>query len=490
MKRTPYLAALGASALALLFSSGPPAGASSHREAPAISEDPSVDCTDVYSFVSPDDVSKVTLIANYIPFEEPSGGPNYFKFSDTAIYEIHIDNNGDALEDITFQWRFTTTTKSAATFLYNTGAITYDAISDTYNNLNVEQRYDLIRIDGDRRTGTQTTLATNVLVAPNNVGTKSIPPGGYAALEAAAVRTLTNGMKIFAGPRDDGFYLNLGRAFDLINIDPVLPGGDDSLGGITKDDLAGFNCHTLALQIPISLVTSTGMMPSGVADPVAIIGVWSTASRRQVILNRLNGNPQYTGGAWVQVSRLGMPLVNEVVIPRSDKDKWNNSEPKDDAQFLTYVQNSELAGIMVALFGITVPANPRADLVTVFLTGVTGLNAKGVACEYQRLNMLVAPSAAPTRMGLIGAAAIVGPTAVPAVAGQSDGYPNGRRLVDDVIDISLRAVAGGYAFTPPTDVRPNNALGDTVIVNDRAFLPSFPYLPSPHDGVTRQHDNE
>ncbi|MCE9583790.1 MAG: DUF4331 domain-containing protein [Planctomycetes bacterium] len=491
MKRIPLLGAL-ASALALVLAHTSPVDASSHREAPAITEDPCVDCTDVYSFVSPDAPSKVTLIANYIPFEEPSGGPNYFKFSDTALYEIHIDNDGDAIEDITFQWKFTTTTKSSATFLYNTGAITYSAGGDTYTNLNVEQRYTLTRIDGPRRTGTETVLGTNILVAPNNVGTKSIP-GGYAPLAAAAVKALPSGITCFAGPRDDPFYLNLGRAFDLVNIDPVIPGGTDALGaplpsGPTKDDLAGFNCHTLALQIPITALTpgstgtTAGATPTGATDPNAIIGVWSTASRRQVILNRLNGKDQYTGGAWVQVSRLGMPLVNEVVIPRADKDKWNNSEPKDDAQFLTYVQNPELAGILVSLFGITVPANPRADLVTVFLTGITGVNAKGVPCEYQRLNMLIAPTVgALNRMGVLPG---------DSLAAQLDGYPNGRRLGDDTIDISLRAVAGGYAFTAPTDIFPNNKLGDTVISNDLPFGATFPYLASPHDGVSRQHDNE
>jgi hypothetical protein len=470
--------ALGAFALA-----GPTAPrvlASSHSEAPGTAADRAIDGTDVYAFTSPDAPTTVTLVANYFPLEEPAGGPNYYGFADDALYEIHVDNDGDAVEDITFQFQFTTTTKNADTFLYNTGPVTYDGMTDGYSNLNVEQRYTVTRVDGNRRTGTKTVLATNALVAPNNVGPKTFPGGVYdAAIVPPAIRTLPGGIKAFCGPRDDPFFIFLGRVFDLVNIDPVVPGGKDSQCGAVAggDHLAGYNCHSIVLQIPKVLLTSDGSAATDASAPTSIVGIWSTASRRQVKLNRTDGKDPVQGGAWTQVSRLGMPLVNEVVIPRKDKNKWNYTEPKDDAQFLSYVQNSELAGIINALFpSIAVPPPPRGDLVSVFLTGVAGVNLKGTACEYLRLNMATPVSASPNRMGLL--------------AGQGDGFPNGRRLGDDIVDIALQVVAGHlvggiYACTPIGNSA--RSLGDTVCTNDKPFLTTFPYLASPHDGVTRTH---
>ena len=458
----------------------PPVVASSHSEAPGTAQDRAIDCTDVYAFTSPDATSTVTLIANYFPLEEPAGGPNYFGFADDALYEIHVDNDGDAIEDVTFQFDFTTTTKNAATFLYNVGPVTYDAGGDTYTNLNVEQRYTLTRVDGDRRTGTKTVLATNVLVAPNHVGPKSFPGGAYdATIVPAAIRALPGGITTFCGPRDDPFFIFLGRVFDLVNIDPVVPGGQNTQCGAVPggDHLKGFNCHSIALKVPKALLTSDGSPATDPMNAASIVGVWSSASRRQVKLNRTDGRDPIEGGAWTQMSRLGMPLVNEVVIPRSDKNRWNYSEPRDDGQFLTYVQNSELAGIVTALFPtVVVPPAPRSDLVTVFLTGVPGVNAKGTACEYLRLNMATPVSPVPDRMGFL--------------AGQADGFPNGRRLTDDVVDIALQVVAGhlvGGAFScAPIGASPRS-LGDTVCTNDKPFLTAFPYLASPHDGVTRVH---
>lgn len=463
----------GIGSLALALNTTPEAQASSHREAPGIVEDPSVDCTDVYCFTSPDQTDTVTIIANYYPLQEPSGGPNYYRFSDKALYELHIDNNGDAKEDITFQFRFNTTTKNPDTFLYNTGQVTVAAGGNDYDNLNVVQRYSVTRVDGDRRKGTKTVLTTDRVCAPTNVGPKSIP--NYGNLENAANHTLAGGIKVFCGPRDDPFFINLGRSFDLLNIDPVLPGGQAAVQGATADHIAGFNVSTIAIQIPKSMLTADGSAATDAANPNSIIGVWSTSSRRQVILNRLKGKGQITGGAWVQVSRLGMPLVNELVISRAKKDVFNNSKPADDAQFLNFVTNPELSGILLSLFGgagLTVPPGPRNDLVAAFLTGVTGLNKKGAACEYQRLNMAIAPSANPNRLGVL--------------AGQLDGFPNGRRLGDDVVDIALRVVHGVLVDATTYSLE----LGDTVAVNDVPFKTTFPYVASPHDGVTRKHQNE
>ncbi len=447
-----------------------PAGASSHREAPLLTEDPAVDCTDLYAFVSPDRPDTVTIVANWIPFEEPSGGPNYYKFADfeTARYEIHVDQDGDAKEDLTFLVQFKTRVKNDKTFLYNTGPITYDDKARTYTNLNVEQFYRVFLVRGPRRGAESRLLGEFLLVAPNHVGPKSVP--SYDALVRPAIHDIADGVRVFCGPRDDPFFINLGRAFDLLNVDPVLPGGLDEQAGLAPDHLRGFNCHTIALQVPIALLTGAGEAPWGPDDPRAIVGIWTTASRRSVTLKPRGDREPF--GDWVQVSRLGMPLVNELVIPRGQKDAFNASEPKDDGQFLGFVQNPEIAGILNALFKLKVPPAPRNDLVTVFLKGVPGLNEKGAPCEYLRLNTAIPPSPEPHRLGVL--------------AGQKDGFPNGRRLGDDVVDIALR-VAAGVLAGPEYDAAPANALGDTVVGNDRPFLKAFPYVAPPHDGVNREH---
>lgn len=467
---------LALSAAALLAAAPGPLLASSHREAPGIAADPAIDATDLYAFVSPDRTNTVTLIANYVPLEAPYGGPNFFAFADwpAAQYEIHVDNNGDAVEDLTFLFQFRSETANEKTFLYNTGPITVDKNGGKkpYAGLNVYQYYRLYLVRGPQKTGEKQALLLGeyLPVAPNNVGPKSIPD--YAPLAAAAVREVKEGVRVFAGPRDDPFFINLGRTFDLLNVDPVLPGGRDEDAGKAPDHLRNFNVHSIALQVPIPLLMGAGgkaattAWPVPVDDPSAMIGVWTTASRAKTW--SLSPGKREASGDFVQVSRLGMPLVNEVVIPRGQKDLFNSSAPKDDGQFLSHVTTPELAGVLNALFKVKVPANPRNDLVQVFLKGVPKLTEKGVPCEYLRLNMAVPPSAEPNRLGLL--------------AGQQDGFPNGRRLGDDVVDIALRVVAG--ALDPKFNVAPNNQLGDTVVKNDKPFLASFPYLAPPTDGVT------
>jgi len=461
--------------LALTTFAAIPAAASSHREAPAIAADPAIDATDLYAFVSPDKPDTVTLIANYVPLEAPYGGPNFFGFADwpAAQYEIKVDNNGDAVEDLTFLFQFRTETANDKTFLYNTGPITLAANGSKtpYAGLNVYQYYRVYLVRGAQKAGEKQALLLGeyLPVAPINVGPKSI--ADYGSLANAAVRDVKEGIRVFAGPRDDPFFVNLGRTFDLLNVDAVLPGGRDEDAGKAPDHLRGFNVHSIALQVPISLLMGAGgtaatkAWPVPVDDPSATIGVWTTASRAKTWT--LSAGKRDASGDFVQVSRLGMPLVNEVVIPRGEKDLFNASEPKGDGQFLSYVQNPELAGVLKALFKLEVPANPRADLVQVFLKGVPKLTEKGVPCEYLRLNMAVPPSVKPNRLGLL--------------AGQQDGFPNGRRLGDDVVDIALRVVAG--ALDPKFNVAPNNQLGDTVVKNDKPFLASFPYVAPPTDGV-------
>lgn len=352
MKRTVVAVLVAAFVVVPLL---PRAQASSHREAPLISQDPLADNTDVYAFVSPADPSKVTLIANFIPLEAPYAGPNFFKFDDTVLYEIMVDNNGDAIEDVTFQFRFTTENRNPNTFLYNVGPVS----SIDSSNLVVLQRYTVSRVEGPRRVGRPTVLGSNMRTAPANVGRNSMP--NYPALAQQAIQPLTGGGRVFAGPREEGFYVDLARIFDLLQVQSV---------GI--DGTAGLNVHSIALEVPIEQLTRNGSRPTSATDPAAVIGVWSTASRRQVSVLAEGGEAPTSRGEWIQVSRLGHPLVNEVVIPRGMKDRFNASEPRDDSQFLNFVTDPEVARLFTALFGLRVPPTPRNDLVQVFLTGVPG----------------------------------------------------------------------------------------------------------------------
>ena len=428
--------------------------ASSHREAPLISQDPLADNTDVYAFVSPASPDKVTLIANFIPFEAPYGGPNFFKFDDTVGYEIMIDNDGDAVEDVTFQFQFTTKVLNPNTFLYNTGQIT----SLDSPSFNVRQSYTVSRVDGPRRHGRRTVLATNVPTPPVNVGIRSTP--NYESLAAAAVKQLPNGIKVFAGQRDDPFFVDL-NVFDLLAVPPVDTDNEDAL--------AGFNVHTIAIEVPISMLTRNGSTPTAANDPAAVIGVWSTASRPNVTTRKDDGTMD-SSSHYVQVSRLGQPLVNEVVIPRGAKDKFNSLEPTQDAVALPFVLDPEVPKLLSALFGIVSPPAPRADLVTIFLTGIPGLNQPPNVrpSEMLRLNVAIPPTANPNSLGVLG--------------GDIQGFPNGRRLGDDVVDIALRVMAGATPLTPSFNNGINAQLGDGVSVNDKPFLATFPYVATPHAG--------
>ena len=454
--------------LSLLAPTPAPTRASSHREAPLTSEDPLADNTDVYAFVSPDRQDTVTLIADYVPFQLPAGGPNFYRFGDDVLYEIHVNNDGSATDNIVFSFRFRTSTVDPNSFLYNTGTITYDAGTRTYKNWNRPQTYDL----SVTKNGVTQVLGTRLLSPPNNVGPASTP--NYAALVQPAIATgLPNGISSFAGQRDDPFFVDLGRTFDLLGVNPA--------GG--TDFLAGLSVNTLALQVPKSYLQG-----AVATDPV--IGVWATASRQKTTVLDGTGNKTATG-AFVQVSRLAMPLVNEVVIPLGQKDRFNATRvaPGADVQFLPRVTDPELAKLFVAL-GVDkdTPTTNRTDLVAVFLTGIKGINQPTTVspAEMMRLNMGIAPSTtdpnAVNRMGVLG--------------GQLDGFPNGRRLADDVADIELQAVAGilcqtGGPLAGPTPCRTskvNTALGDGVNANDLPFQTTFPYVANPRppygDGST------
>jgi hypothetical protein len=444
-----------------------PIAGSSHREAPLISDDPLADNTDVYAFVSPDDHETVTLIANWIPLEEPAGGPNFFKFGDDVRYEINIDNNGNAIDNIVYEFRFTSDVRDPKTFLYNTGPIT--SLNDP--NFNIRQTYRVTRV----QRGVRTVLGSGLTTPPVKIGARSEPD--YNSLVAEAIHSLSDGSKVFAGQRDDPFFVDLGSVFDLLGLRPFneahlipLP----AARGV--DGVGGFNVHTIALQVKKSLLTNDGSNGNDPKNLNSIIGVYSTTYRRRVRVLSPEGNDPGESGDWVQVSRLGMPLVNEVVIPLGRKNRFNASDPKDDAQFGAFVLDPEPARLIRALYpGVTVPPAPRSDLAAIFLMGIRGVNqpAHVVPSEMIRLNMGFPPSASPNRLGLL--------------AGQNDGFPNGRRLTDDVVDIELRALAGGTPFTPGFNHAPNNQLSDGVNANDKRFLATFPYVAGPFGGDSHQH---
>ncbi len=469
----------------LLLAAAAPVRASSHREAPLISQDPNADNTDVYAFVSPDRPDTVTIVANYIPLEEPAGGPNFAAFGDDVLYAINIDNDGDGEEDIQYRFRFKTAIRNPGSFLYNTGPIT--SLDDP--NWNMPQTYTVTRVEG----GTATVLGSGLRTPPVNVGPRSTP--GYEALAAAAVNDLPGGIKVFAGQRDDPFFVDLGSVFDLAGLRPFNNAHLIPLDpGPGVDGVGGYNTHSIVIQVPIDQLTRGHRTPDGPDDPTAVIGVYASASRRRVRILRDDGTSQQEAG-WVQVSRLGEPLINEVIIPLGKKDFWNRSDPADDAQFAKFYRSPELARVvnvlygdaLVALGGAPARTTGRDDLVLILLTGVPlpgghNLNFTGDAqADLLRLNMAIAPTH-PVGQG--------DPLGV--LNGDLAGFPNGRRLEDDVTDVELRAVADGYGsllhglFGLPNH-SPNNQLGDGVNGNDVPFLPHFPYVGTPHQGYEHEH---
>ncbi|MET8866192.1 DUF4331 domain-containing protein [Nonomuraea sp. NPDC004580] len=441
-------AAVAASSLAAFRTDS--GDASSHREAPMISGDPQHDNTDVYAFVSPDKAGTVTLMANWIPFQEPNGGPNFYPFATRSRYNMKIDNDGDAKTDVTYQWTFRNEDRrGTTTFLYNNGPVT--SLDDP--NLLFRQRYTLKRITP----GGTKTLVSDGVVAPSNVGRASMPD--YGALRDQAIKTLPGGGKSFAGQSDEAFFLDL-RVFDF------LYGGNLSLVG--QDTLKGYNVNTVAVQVPAAEVALKG-------DPKRnpVIGVCSTTDK-------------FNGSSYVQVSRLCNPLVNELVAAAGLKDAYNALDPSKDAgvkALVDRVTDPEVARLLQAVYGIKAPATPRADLVEIFLTGIAKQNGPIKAdlnsqvlnkdagklrpSEMLRLNMSVPPAKDPNRLGVLG--------------GDLQGFPNGRRLTDDVVDISLQAVAGAAQSGKLVA-----GLTDKVDANDKPMLPAFPYIPLPSNVAVNQ----
>ena len=460
---------------------------SSHREAPSISQDPVADNADTYAFVSPDDPTTVTIVTNYVPLEGPPGGPNFFEFGDDVLYSIYIDNDGDALPEIEYQFQFRTTYQNPDTFLYNTGPIT----SLTDPNWNKRQLYSVFAIrtqhhghgPGQSPGVPGVVLASDLASPPCNIGPSSTP--SYNALAAAAVHHLPSGETVFAGQRNDGFFVDLGAIFDLGDIREIqnlhlIP----SPAGKSVDPLKTLNIHTIALKVPINMLTRDGSVPTDPAGAKAVLGIWGGASRRTVQIRdpRRNGTP-LGSGPWVQVSRLGNPLFNEVIVPIGDKDRWNALDPIDDSDFEQYVNQPELARLLPVLYPHEFPnlaayTKNRADLHAILLTGIP----KGIVPGFQnftgpnpadmlRLNVAIPPAAHPNALGVVG--------------GDLAGFPNGRRVFDDVVSIELKAVAGATIPLVDPSYKVDAAVGAVssyLTPGNGRYQSTFPYLGTPHDG--------
>jgi len=455
---------------------------SSHREAPEIAKDPVADSTDVYAFVSPDRPSTVTLIANYVPLQEPAGGPNFYEFGDDVQYEIHVDTDGDGLPDVTYQFQFETVLRDRDTFLYNTGPIR----SLDSRNWNSRQFYSVRR----RSSGGTEQLGTGLACPPCNIGPLSTPT--YRRLAASAVHSLPGGIRVFAGQRAEGFYVDLGSVFDLATLRPFQQLHAKYGMHVFSDPAPGVNAtnrlnvHSIAIQVPIAALTGSGQRDE--SDPRAVIGVWTSASRQHVRVWDADRFENAWSGPFRQVSRLGNPLVNEVLIPLGKKDFWNTQPPVDDEKFAEYVSHPELARLLPALYPGVFPhlahldksGEPRADLEAILLTGIpAGLikdfqNHTGpVLADMLRLNTAIRPSRTPNILGVLG--------------GDLAGFPNGRRVFDDVVTIELRAIAGlTYPLVAP-GYQPDaaaSAVTDGVGPRDvtARYLRTFPYLGVPYSG--------
>lgn len=454
--------ALATTGLALI----PSASASSHREAPLIAGDPKVDNTDVWAFTSPDQPDTVTMIANWAPLSEPNGGPTFYPWAEGAHYDINVDSDGDAKPDLTYRWIFQTQDNREGTFLYDNGPVT--SLDD--ENLLFRQTYDLLLIDS---AGNTQTLLDDAPAAPSNTGAASMP--NYADLTQQAVFKLPGGGKAFAGQSDDSFFLDL-RVFDL------LYGGN--LTEIGQDTLTGFNANTLAIQVPKSALA---LNSNPEANPV--IGIWSDTEKQSM---RLSPGKETPVGDHVQVSRLGSPLINEVIVPAPMKDAFNASQPVGDAgnqALLDRVLDPEVPKLIQQIYGIPAPAAPREDLAEVFLTGITDKTGDQIKrgplnsqldntdvnpnrfqpSEQLRLNMSTPVTANPNRLGLL--------------AGDQQGYPNGRRLTDDIIDIEEQVIEGAARGDA---VAAALTAGDLVNANEKPFLSTFPYVSTANNTSVNQ----
>ena len=503
MKRLSIVAALVAVAVAVPLSIG-----SSHREAPLTSIDPTADDTDVYAYTAKDAPDDLTVVANWVPFEDPAGGPNFYKFDQKARYYINIDNTGDGKYDVRYRFTFRDKYENGGnSFLYALPGVSsiddpkllqkqfydverlgygysYRSASHSKKGKKHSRKHKKSRKHRSKRRVLRSvrTIARNIPVAPNNVGPKTISAANYTKISNQAITELPGGGKVFAGQRDDPFFVDLGMTFDGINL--------EGRAGRGVDDLAGYGVHSIVLQVPEEKVTRDGDEVDSANDRNAVVGVWASAERKRLSVlashsSRDDDDDDDRGHSdYVQVSRLGNPLVNEVIIPVKDKDKFNRLTPATDAaEFGKYVVKPELAAILNLLFSVGAPETNRLDIVQAVLQGVPGLNqhgsdpAKAKAVDTLKLNLGIPPAADPKPLGVLD--------------GDLAGYPNGRRLTDDVVDIAIQVVAGELAdpdvlgadaCKAPAKCPNPTDLGDNVPVNDKPFLSTFPYLAEPTSG--------
>jgi hypothetical protein len=492
-----YVAAL----LAVLLAAPTPLFAASHREAPITALDQKADITDIYAFVSYDNPDKVTMLLNVDPFLEPSNGPNYFPFDPNVLYAIRIDNNNDAIEDIVFEIRFQTEIRRPDVFTGFVGAgtgivapsnspppvtpgtpIVPPAITALdgpgSQGLSLRQKYTVTMVKSGVRTVLTNSSGQPFFAVPTNIGPRTMPD--YPALARQGIYTLSNGVKLFAGTVDDPFWIDLGAAFDSLNFRAAVSGGalspvqDAAEQNFASDSVSGFNVNTIAIEVPKAMLTRTGNVEPATST-AATIGVWGTTSRMRLTVRRAP-LPAVDSGSFSQVQRMGNALINELLIGTGFKDRWSMSPPKDDAQFANMLLDPLLARVFNAAFGINVPAPQRLDLLPLvkYLPPIAAPGTpEGPVADLLRLNTGVPPTAqgSRSRLGLLG--------------GDAAGYPNGRRVDDDVTDISARAVAG--VLNPAFNVFPNNSLGDGVNVNDVPYQGTFPYVAFAQNGRQRRH---
>jgi hypothetical protein len=495
-------------ALSLLMAFPPGAFASSHREAPITALDHAADITDFYAFVSYDHPDRVTFIMNVDPFLQPSNGPNYFPFDPSIVYQIKIDNDQDARADVTFQFRFQTTIRAPQVFTGFVGAgnginapsnspapvapgtpIVPPAITSLSGpgsaGLSLQQTFTVSMIKGSRTISLTNTAGGPLIAVPSNVGPRTMPD--YDSLAAQGIYGLegrdgVSDIRVFAGTVADPFFIDLGAAFDSFNFRTSAGGGvlsasqdKDNYLNLAPNAVAGFNVNTIAIEVPISLLTSDGAIHSA-SDPKGTIGAWATTSRAEVTI-RPSPKPAQNFGNLAQIQRLGNPLVNELVIGTGSKDYWSMSDPVNDSQFAAFDLDPLLARVFNAVYGINIPAPPRTDLlplVTYAAPIAPAGTPAGPIADLLRLNTGVPPTALAnrSRLGLIG--------------GDPAGFPNGRRLTDDVVDIAARVVGGGI-LSPGFDVAPNNLIGDGVNAPDVPPQETFPYVHYAYSGRDSRH---
>ena len=492
-------------AVAALMAVPPPGFAASHREAPITALDTKADITDFYAFVSYDDASKVTMILDVDPLLEPGNGPNYFPFDDNILYAIHVDNDFDADADISFEFRFQTEIRAPGVFTGFVGA--GNGISAPGNSpppvppgtpivppaitaldgpgsegLSLRQTYTVTLVKNGVRTALTNDKGGPLFAVPTNVGPRTMPD--YSALAQQGIYNVCDNIKVFAGTVDDPFYIDLGAAFDSLNF---RKGPERAIGGVltpaqdaddntntAPDFVSGYNVNTIAIEVPIALLTSTGKVEPA-SNPAATLGFWGTTSRPRITVRRApKGSENY--GGWSQVQRMANPLINELIIGTGDKDFWSMSHPKDDVQFAHYALDPLLARVLNAIYGINIPAPPRNDLLLLmeYLPPIAASGTpKGPVADLLRLNTGVPPTPKSSRKRL------------GVLAGDFGGFPNGRRVSDDVTDIAARVVAG--VLVSGFNVSPNNLIGDGVNTNDVPYQETFPYVAFAHDGRDRRH---